>query len=104
LGILAAIAIPRFAGIQDQAKIDADAATAKSIVSAARIFDAQENDTLSATNDNLPTALFDISVSPQTGGTFELGTSGEFYTVTFGEGRIHQYSEETSEVTTTTTP
>lgn len=45
LGILAAIAIPRFSGVQDQAKISADAATAKSIVSSARIYDAQNNGT-----------------------------------------------------------
>ncbi len=50
LGILALIAIPRFATIQDNARIKADEATAAGIVSAAKIYIADNN--LTGTNAN----------------------------------------------------
>lgn len=57
LGILAAIAIPRLAGIQSASKVKADAATAQSFINAARIQEADTNATavvtLGAINDNL---------------------------------------------------
>ena len=102
LGILAAIAIPRFAGIQEQSKIDADAATAKSIVSSARIHDAQNNETGGADITEVGT-LMQVP-TPQTGGTFAISFASDWYTVTFGTGAVHSYSEQTSQVTTTTTP
>lgn len=43
LGILAAIAIPRFSGIRESSAIKADGATAKQIISAARIAEADFN-------------------------------------------------------------
>ncbi|WP_352406364.1 type II secretion system protein [Acetoanaerobium noterae] len=43
LGILAAIAIPRFGAVQRNAKIDADIATANQIISAGKIFVADKN-------------------------------------------------------------
>ena len=43
LGILAAIAIPRFADVQTNARVKADAATAEQIINSARIHDVQNN-------------------------------------------------------------
>ena len=43
IGILAAIAIPRFAGIQNSSKLKADGATATQIVNVARIQEADSN-------------------------------------------------------------
>jgi len=99
LGILAAIAIPRFSGIQDQAKIDADAATAKSIVSSARIYDAQNNATGSADMDAVKT-LMDVP-TPSTTGEFKISWTSPYYSVTFGASDMYTYSEQTSQVTTT---
>lgn len=101
LGILAAIAIPRFSRIQDQAKIDEDVATAKSIVGSARTYDAQNNDTLSVINISQIVELMDVP-TPKTGGIFAIGTdeNGDYYTVTFGGGiSLHTYYEETSSTT-----
>ena len=44
LGILGAIAVPKFIGIQDEARIKADAATASQIVTSARIMEISRND------------------------------------------------------------
>lgn len=103
LGILAAIAIPRFSGIQDQAKIDADAATAKSIVSSARIHDAQNNVTGQADIDDVKTLM--TVPTPKTTGTFKIAytaatsTEPDFYTVTFGPSDKYTFNENTSAVT-----
>ena len=43
LGILAAIAIPRFGNIQKNARIDSDISTANTIVNAAKVYIASEN-------------------------------------------------------------
>lgn len=93
LGILAAIGIPRFAGIQDQAKIDADAATAKSIVSSARIHDAQNNVTGGADISEVGT-LMQVP-TPKTGGTFAISFADGWYKVTFGT-TTKTYYEQTS--------
>jgi len=83
LGILSAIAIPKFSGIQDSSKVKADAATAAQIVNAARI---QEADTGKAL-----TGLADLGSSymapgaPQTNptGTYGLEKTGNLYVVKF---------------------
>lgn len=49
LGIIAAIAVPRFAKVQDQAKIDADIAAAKNIAKAAEMYLAQVDGNLNTT-------------------------------------------------------
>jgi type IV pilus assembly protein PilA len=97
LGILAAIAVPRFSGIQDQAKIDADAATAKSIVSSARIYNAQNNVTTPITDTGLLSSLMTIP-TPKTGGTFTLVGGDPHYTVTFGTGTTYTFYESTGTV------
>jgi len=94
LGILAAIAIPRFSGIQDKAKIDADAATAKSIVSSARVYNAQNNVTTPITDTDLLSSLMTIP-TPKTGGTFKLVGGSPYYTVTFGTGEAYTFYEST---------
>jgi len=43
MGILGAIAVPRFSGIQKNARIDSDKATAQTIVNAAKIYVADKN-------------------------------------------------------------
>lgn len=60
LGILAAVAIPRFAGIQKGARINADISTANSIITAAKTYVADEN----ISND---TALQAINIATLTG-------------------------------------
>lgn len=49
LGILAAIAIPRFSGVQRGASINADIATASTIINAAKVYVADKNITVDAT-------------------------------------------------------
>ena len=56
LGILAAIAIPRFSGTQDRAKLSADRATARTIVSALSMAIAADDARVSGTNIQLRTA------------------------------------------------
>lgn len=101
LGILAAIAIPRFSGIQDQAKIDADGATAKSIVSSARIYDAQENGSGKAVESGADLTKLMTIPTPKTTGTFVLAynSTTDNYTVTFGPSAKYTFSEATGEVT-----
>lgn len=45
IGILAAIAIPKFSGMQSASKVKADAATAQSMINAARIMESDTNTT-----------------------------------------------------------
>ena len=76
LGILAAVAIPRFAGIQNASKVKADASTAGQIVNAARI---QETDTgTKLANLTALTATYMVPGAPQSGGTFVL-TGGDTF-------------------------
>lgn len=106
LGILAAIAIPRFAGIQTSSKLKADHATAAQIISAARVIEA-DNPTLATggATASFPTAGGDwivggttymsIPAFTQSAPTvvFKLtydGTAGK-YTVT---GPTTQYTEK----------
>lgn len=89
LGIIAAIAIPKFTGVQDDATIKADATTAYSIIKAARL---QETMTGSKVTHytgasgpgevDLDTTYFDTSIAPQSGGTYSIeGGSGANYVV-----------------------
>jgi type IV pilus assembly protein PilA len=55
LGILAAIAIPRFAGIQDRAKLNTDHATAAQMVNTAKIIAAEYNLSLEEAVATAPT-------------------------------------------------
>lgn len=94
LGILAAIAIPRFAGIQNTSRIKADAATAKSILSSARIYETDNN--LAAgvvTLANVGT-LMTVPAAGQSGGVFALDeTDTTNYKVTWGASACYSYTE-----------
>ena len=59
LGILAAIAIPRFGNIQKNARIDSDISTANTIVNAAKVYIASENMTNA---DAIATGAVTVSV------------------------------------------
>ena len=89
LGIIALIAIPRFAGIQQQARIDADKATARQIMNTARIIDSLADATagtavtsFSATtqpgnwNFGTPSTAYMYIPVPRTGGSFSLTYGG----------------------------
>lgn len=68
LGILAAIAIPRFATLQDSSKVKADEATAATIINAAKIYIANENSTLAEAKAIVVETLSDanlIDASPK---------------------------------------
>ena len=75
LGILAAIAIPRFQNIRHEAAVKSDAATAAQIVSAARIQETNENGAVLANLAAL-NATYMVPGNPQTGGTFALTGGG----------------------------
>lgn len=96
LGILALIAIPRFANVQKNARIDSDIATANTIVNAAKVYISSQN--LNWTNaqavkvtdltgakllESAPTAQTNnIAMEITIGGT----ESEPTYTVTAGSG------------------
>ncbi len=91
LGIIALIAIPRFAGIQEQSRIKADAATANQIINSIRIYEADNDLTTLPTGDaNLrPLAATYMTIpSYQSGikGAFVITASGtpQKITVTYG--------------------
>lgn len=75
LGILAAIAIPRFTGMRKEATIKAQGATAVSLISAARIQEAEtgkiaagemvNNDTVNTTATDLPSKYMILPASPK---------------------------------------
>lgn len=88
LGILAAIAIPRFTDMRKGAVIKAEAATATSVISAARVLEAEtgrvlagvivNSDTVAATN--LPSKYMVLPASP----SITLGkTAAGLYTATW---------------------
>jgi type IV pilus assembly protein PilA len=101
LAILAAIAIPRYSAVQNQAKINADAATAQSIISACEIYDANNNTTGAATLAlNNSTGLMATPAAPQSGATaFVLSyvSASSKYKVTFGS---YSYTEGDAKYTT----
>lgn len=77
LGIIAAIAVPKFGSLQDEARIKADATTAAQIVSLARVQEINRNDgEATDTSGSETTTKWDDSYmeypTPQSGGSFEL--------------------------------
>lgn len=102
MGILAAIAIPRFAGIQDDAAIKADAATAESIINSARIYDAQNNVTGQADATAVGT-LMTIPTNSKSGAkggfTLTYNSSTEEYEVTWATGAKYTESGALTEPT-----
>lgn len=78
LGIIMAIAVPRFMGVQDQARIDADKVTAEQIIKSARLQEAMNNDGVAITSGTSGTWDNDVMdyPKPQSGGTFVLSDGG----------------------------
>lgn len=100
LGILAAIAIPSFSNVQNNARIDSDKATAQSIVNAAKLYVADKNLSTDATinavviNDLVTAKLISaVPKSQVTGANMVLTVSGgvaaTVYTVTDGTDTIY---------------
>ena len=80
LGILAAIAIPRLAGIQGTANLKAVVANLKTIDNAVSVYAADQNiDAANVTIDSVQTALIPLANWP-------VGPSNVTYTVTSGQG------------------
>lgn len=57
IAIIAAISVPRFLGVQEQAKIDADISTASMIAKASELYIVSENIALPATTDTTSVTL-----------------------------------------------
>jgi type IV pilus assembly protein PilA len=90
LGILALIAIPRFADIQKNSRIKADAATAEQIINTARIWEAQNDKPAgTATLLNVGTLMV-VPAKSQSGAqgafTIDFTTDKDNYKVLWGTG------------------
>lgn len=100
IGILAAIAIPRFMGMQSAAKVKAEGATAAQIVNAAVV---QESDTGTAVTAGTVTAtnLFPKYMTIPTSPTYTIaGGSGTSYSVTWTSAASGYSAEKYTENTT----
>ena len=78
LGILAAIAVPRLSGYRQSSAVSADGATAKSLVSAARVQETETGlrvESLSGGTNPLQ-AKYMVVPTPQTGGTYSISGGG----------------------------
>lgn len=73
LGILAAIAIPRFSNMRYESMIKADASTAAQIVNAARIEETNTGAKLTA----MPSTTYIDPAAPQSGGAWALSGGGD---------------------------
>jgi len=78
LVVLAAIAIPKYTGILNEAKVKSDAVTAAGIVGAARIQETSTgNAVVSATGyDGVSADYFQVGKLPSSGGSFVLSGGG----------------------------
>ena len=87
LGILAAIAIPRFTGMRHEATLKAEASTATSIISAARVQEAESGEAVTDGNVNNTSGNGFIDkkfmIVPAAPPTFNITKSGDFYKVTW---------------------
>lgn len=102
LGILAAIAVPNFTGVQDRSRLKADAVTAAQIITSAKVQEVERNDgTATLDNANASSNWDDDQMAwptPQSGGTFELsGGLDTAYTVTWtpSKGSVGKNVEQT---------
>jgi len=91
IGILAAIAIPKFMGMSDSAKVKADASTAAQMVSAARVQESATGAKVTA----IDTKYMTVPTASQSGskGAFTLdGGSETPYTVTWQQTATTKYT------------
>lgn len=89
LGILAVIAVPKFSDVQKNARIKADAATAKQIINAARIYEAEKNISVGTVTLTNVGTLMQVPSNTQSGtkGAFALDVSTPTdYKVTWSTG------------------
>jgi prepilin-type N-terminal cleavage/methylation domain-containing protein len=99
LGVLAAIAIPRFTGTLDNAELKADQATARTIVSAVAL--AQAEGTISPATAGRPTVaelesanyLSNIGDSATNSAAFTITYSGDWEVGSVGDGTTDFYTE-----------
>ncbi|SMB94961.1 N-terminal methylation site-containing protein [Desulfonispora thiosulfatigenes DSM 11270] len=114
LGIIAAIAVPNYLGIQKEARIKSDSSTAASIVKAARLQHSVDEKVVTGLKDAttpgtnpLKVEYFDGTKTPQSGGTFELSynSDGKYEVkwtsdATKGDGKTYTYIEGADKATT----
>lgn len=100
LGILAAIALPRFTGIRDDAELRADGATATQIVNACRIQEVRTGTpvaggVLGTGSASTLTELSLLEAMPQSGGTFTLSrnAAGTYIVTWVVGGTTHTVTE-----------
>jgi len=90
IGILAAIAVPRFAAIQTASKGKADAATAQQIITAARVYEADKNDAEGSSDLTKVATLMSVPAGSQSGSkaAFSLAydSTTKKYTVSWATG------------------
>lgn len=96
LGILAAIAIPKYIDIQNRSRVKADGATAMEIIRLARLAEADtKSDTLTIIENyvkkNFPNNAYP---TPQSGGSFVLAKAAEYWTVTWTPTNSTGYNVE----------
>ncbi|SFH47647.1 general secretion pathway protein G/type IV pilus assembly protein PilA [Tindallia magadiensis] len=72
LGVLAAIALPRLAGVRSGAEEDADHASARSIASAVAVYEADNGEQPSNINALVPEYLNDVPSASSVDGDFEI--------------------------------
>ncbi|NLM72578.1 MAG: prepilin-type N-terminal cleavage/methylation domain-containing protein [Clostridiaceae bacterium] len=96
LGILAAIAIPRYMDIQDRSRVKADGATAMEIIRLARLGEIDTKSTDVTTIENYVKKNFPNNAlpTPQSGGTFALSKTGNYWTVTWTPTNAGDYNVE----------
>lgn len=86
LAIILAIAVPRFVGIQDESRINADVATAEQMIKAARLMEAKRNDGNYTDEDNWDSDIM-AWPTPESGdeddGKFTLSYESDKYSVSW---------------------
>ena len=97
LGILAAIAVPRFTGMRHEATVKAEGSTAASIISAARVKEAETGtaSTGTVTSTLIETKYMVIPASP----TYTLAKSSDLYTVTWTTSAKGDYDGKSQTLT-----
>lgn len=85
LGILAAIAIPKYIDIQNRSRVKSDGATAMEIIRLARLAETDTKSTTLTIVEGYVKKNFNNNAypAPQSGGTYVLARSGNYWTVTW---------------------
>ena len=98
IGILAAIAIPKFAGMQGDAKVKAESATAAQIVNAARIKETDTGTVVTAGEVTASTLPAKYMVIPSTPKYTIAGGDADSYSITWtSEGNGYKFKQKYTE-------